>query len=312
MPRKKRFNQVNAFHHVMLRGNGGQNIFLDDQSRVRFCLMLQKASEEHHFLIHAFCLMSNHIHLLLEPTSDPLSLGVKAFAGRYAQYFNRRFRHSGHLFQDRFRSILVQDSGMYLMRLVRYIHLNPVRARLVTNAQDYFWSSHRSYLELQNISWLTQFRVLQKFGLSDSQSRLNLTKYIDEKPDAELDAKIVRESYAIGAFGSAEFVEHNININNSTSSVTLFNGQMKDLIDAACSVYKVDPKHLASTNREKRLVDIRSILALAIPKTRFSLADLAIELNRDSSTLSRLALRAANSSKLAEETEKFMKHLLPS
>jgi len=127
MPRPKRFTQFYSCYHVMLRGNAGQLVFFDDDDRIRFCLILQKAAEEYQFTIHAFCFMSNHVHLMLEPTTSTLSVGVHAFAGRYAQYFNRRHKQRGHLFQDRFRSILIEE-GEYLVRLVRYIHLNPVRA----------------------------------------------------------------------------------------------------------------------------------------------------------------------------------------
>ena len=88
MPRQKRFTQLYSCHHVMLRGNGGQLIFTDDKDRIRFCFILQKAVDEYQVNVHAFCFMSNHVHLILEPTIFPLSISVHALAGRYAQYFN--------------------------------------------------------------------------------------------------------------------------------------------------------------------------------------------------------------------------------
>lgn len=89
---------------------------MDDEDRIRFCLILQKTVEEYQIIVHAFCFMSNHVHFILEPTTSSLSVVVHAFAGRYAQYFNRRHKQRGHLFQDRFRSILIED-GDYLKRL---------------------------------------------------------------------------------------------------------------------------------------------------------------------------------------------------
>ena len=89
MPRRKRYTQFHSCHHVMLRGNAGRSIFLDDHDRIRFCLILQKITEEHLLTVHTFCFMSNHVHFILEPTITPLSASVHDFAGRYAQYFNR-------------------------------------------------------------------------------------------------------------------------------------------------------------------------------------------------------------------------------
>ena len=141
MARKIRFSRLGTCHHVMLRGNGGQDIFLDDVDRVRFCLLLQAASEKYGFSVHAFCFMSNHIHLILEPTERLLQEGVHSFSFRYAQYFNRRYQRKGYVYQGRFRSICIEE-GIYFKRVVRYIHLNPVRAKLVDDPLHYLWSSH--------------------------------------------------------------------------------------------------------------------------------------------------------------------------
>jgi len=115
MPRKKRIWQPDMCHHVMLRGIDGIFLFHDDADRARFCLLLQEAAEVHHHRVHAFCLMGNHIHLILEPTSHhkPLAACVHTFAFRYAQHFNKRYKRRGYLYQGRFRSILVED-GLYL------------------------------------------------------------------------------------------------------------------------------------------------------------------------------------------------------
>jgi REP element-mobilizing transposase RayT len=130
MPRKKRFWEPGRCYYVMLRGVDGRAIFVDDADRCRFSLFLQEASELHKFRVHAFCLMSNHIHLLLEPLNDALAGGVHRFAMRYAQQFNRRHKKRRYVFQGRFRSILIED-GCYMRRLTRYIHLNPLEAGLV-------------------------------------------------------------------------------------------------------------------------------------------------------------------------------------
>ena len=144
MPRKKRVCRSNMYHHVMLRGIDGRPTFIDERDQNRFCLLLQEASELCFFRIHAFCLMTNHVHLLVEPKTKPLSSGVHRFSSRYAQYFNRRHKRRGYVFQGRFRSILVEE-GSYLKRLVRYIHLNPVEANLTARPEQYPWSSYNAY-----------------------------------------------------------------------------------------------------------------------------------------------------------------------
>lgn len=107
--------------------------------------------------------MSNHIHHIIEPLKGDLKDGVHNVAFRYAQYFNSRHNRKGYLFQGRFRSIMVED-GAYLQRLIRYIHLNPVEAGIVSKTEDYPWCSHRAYLGNDVITWLETNRVLKVIG----------------------------------------------------------------------------------------------------------------------------------------------------
>jgi len=303
MPRRRRFTKFYSCHHVMLRGNAGRSIFFDDNDRIRFCLILQKAVEEYHLTIHAFCFMSNHVHFILEPTITPLSVGVHAFAGRYAQYFNRRHKQRGHLFQDRFRSILIEDSD-YLIRLVRYIHLNPVRANLTAVPQNYRWSSYCAYLALDEITWLTETRILKKFGMTDLEARQAIVKHTLKTIDAELDVSIVRESSQTGILGSEEFAKEVSGSKIPSESIEI---QFVDLIAAAQKEFQFKISEIASDSREKRLVDIRSILAFAVQKVPgIYLQELARYMNRDSSTLCRLVKRARQSNDLSEQTEKLL------
>ncbi len=123
----------------MLRGNQGRQIFYSDSDRTRCCLLIQEGVERFGHRIHGFCLMSNHIHLAWQEGGESLSTAVQNLAFRYAQHVNHIRNEVGHVFQGRFKSILV-DKENYLTRLIRYIHLNPVRAGIVTRAEDYKWS----------------------------------------------------------------------------------------------------------------------------------------------------------------------------
>ena len=123
----------------MLRGNNGQDIFFSDADRVRFCILLQQSSERFDHCIEAFCLMSNHIHIAVRTSDISISKFMHYLAFRYARFINRKYDRIGHLFQGRFKSVLVDDER-YLKKLVRYIHLNPVRAGIVADPINYSWS----------------------------------------------------------------------------------------------------------------------------------------------------------------------------
>jgi len=145
MARKPRIHHPGAIYHVMLRGNGGSDIFLDDQDRYRFYLLLQEGVERFGYRIHAFCLMSNHIHLALQVGTVPLSRIMQNLSFRHARWVNWRKATVGHVFQGRYKAILV-DGDNYLLQLTAYLHLNPVRACIIQTPEDYCCSSYRHYL----------------------------------------------------------------------------------------------------------------------------------------------------------------------
>ena len=163
MARKPRVYYPGALYHVTLRGNAGQAIFFDNRDRTRFYLLLQEGIERFRHRIHAFCLMSNHVHLAIQVGDIPLSRIMQNLSFRYTRWINWRQNRSGHLFQGRYKAVLV-DADAYLLELTRYIHLNPVRAGIVKEPEDSPWSSHRAYLGREVISWLTTDWVLSQFS----------------------------------------------------------------------------------------------------------------------------------------------------
>lgn len=144
---------THSTYHVILRGNDGQRIFFLEEDKSKLCLLIQQGVERFGHKIEAFCFMSNHIHLAVRVANISISQIMQHLAFRYTRYINRKYNRIGHLFQGRFKSVLVDDEN-YLKELVRYIHLNPVRAKLVIAPLQYFWNSHRAYLELDELSWL--------------------------------------------------------------------------------------------------------------------------------------------------------------
>jgi REP element-mobilizing transposase RayT len=151
-----------ALYHVITRGNNRQAVFQDDEDYWKFLSLLQREKQRHLFYLYALVLMTNHVHLLVERQTDSLSGTMQRVLTGYAQSWNRKHRRVGHVFQGRYKAILCQPAG-YLSELVRYIHLNPVRAKMVRRPEDYRWSSHRAYLGLERWPWVDTEIVLRHF-----------------------------------------------------------------------------------------------------------------------------------------------------
>ena len=144
MARKKR-DQSEGIRHIWCRGNRKQPIFVDDFDRERFMVLLAKVSKKLGWRCVAYCLMGNHVHLVIYVSADTISRGMQLLNGQYAQAFNRRHGYVGHLFQGRFSDSRVDDDA-YSLQVGRYVVLNPVRAGMVGDAVEWTWSSHRAML----------------------------------------------------------------------------------------------------------------------------------------------------------------------
>lgn len=143
MARPLRIEFAGALYYVTSRGNAQEAIYRDDADRQQFMVLLQNTVNRYGWYCHAYCLMGNHYHLLIETSTPSLSKGMKFLNGTYTQYFNRQHQRVGHVLQGRFKAILVQKEA-YLLELARYIALNPVRAQMVHSAQEWRWSSYRA------------------------------------------------------------------------------------------------------------------------------------------------------------------------
>ncbi len=144
MARPLRVDYPGAIHHIIFRGNRKQAIFRDKKDYLKFLELLKRNKEKKKIRIYAYCLMKNHCHLLVESGEIHISRFMAQLLTNYVQYFNKRWGLVGHLLQDRYKSILV-DKDNYLVTLIRYIHLNPVKAGICKNPREYLWSSYIEY-----------------------------------------------------------------------------------------------------------------------------------------------------------------------
>lgn len=154
MARPLRIEFAGAFYHVTSRGDGREDIYLSDADRLMWFDLLGDTCRRFNWVCHAYCLMSNHYHLLIETPEPNLSMGMRQLNGVYTQRFNRKHHRVGHVFQGRYKAILV-DRDAYMLELARYIVLNPVRAGMVRRAEDWPWSSYRATSGMEALhEWL--------------------------------------------------------------------------------------------------------------------------------------------------------------
>lgn len=155
MARESREKSNSGIYHIMMRGTNRQEIFFDDLDNKHFLDRLNRCKEENYIDVYAWCLMGNHIHLLIKEGSENISKTMQRLGVSYARYYNWKYNAVGHVFQDRFRSENVETDG-YLLTVVRYIHQNPVKAGLVKKVSEYKWSSCCGYYGNDKQSYLTE------------------------------------------------------------------------------------------------------------------------------------------------------------
>jgi REP element-mobilizing transposase RayT len=180
MARPLRIEYPGALYHVVARGNAKQPIFLDRQDHRRFLRILECVVDRHNVVCLSYCMMGNHYHLLLETPDGNLSRAMRQLNGVYSQGFNRRHQRVGHLFQGRYKAILV-ERGVHLLELSRYIVLNPVRAELVTRPEDWEWSSYRETVGVAPCPRLLSVDgLLGLYGSSRSEARERYRSFVEE------------------------------------------------------------------------------------------------------------------------------------
>lgn len=184
MTRALRLEYPGAWWHVTNRGVEQRDIFLDDHDRRVFLDLLGEVVPRFRWVMHAYVLMTNHFHLLLETLEPTLSRGMKKVGEDYAEHFNQRYRRVGHLFQGRFKSYLI-DSEAYLLTVARYVVLNPVRAGMVDAALHYAWSSARATAGLSaSPRWLTTGSVLDRLDKDGVRARLAYRAFVTDASKA--------------------------------------------------------------------------------------------------------------------------------
>jgi putative transposase len=206
MARPLRIEYPGAYYHVTSRGNEQKDIFKSKRDREKFLGYLESATTRYSAAIHAYCLMSNHYHLLLETPAGNLSQIMRHINGAYTTYFNIKRKRAGHLFQGRFKAILVEADD-YLAELSRYIHLNPVRVGIVAKPEQCQWSSYRSYAgDSVPPEWLKTGFILGCFAKKPADAQKKYRSFVEDRIGTEHESPLT-ETFGSSILGSSDFID---------------------------------------------------------------------------------------------------------
>jgi putative transposase len=285
MARKPRIHYPGAFYHVMLRGNAKQTIFYDQEDIRHFEKILGQGLERYNLRLCAYCWMKNHVHMALQVSDIPLSKMMQSLSQRYTNWFNRRYDRVGHLFQGRYRAILVDEEG-YLRDIIRYIHLNPVRAQLVNDPLDYPESSHRTYLSSDKVSrGICVDPALKLFGQTQENARIKYRHFMGQLLDEEY-LELLRKGGTDGhILGDDNFVQK---VFHHAEDQSVSDISFDALTALVAEKYNLFSQNILSKNRSRPVVEARAVVALlAVDCTRHTLKEVSQYLGREISTMSR-------------------------
>ena len=297
MARKPRIHLPGGVYHVMLRGNGGQAIFFGDQDRSHLYELLQEGVARFGHRVHAFCCMTNHLHLAIQVADIPLSTVIQNLAFRYTLWINRQQHRAGHLFQGRYQAVLV-DADSYLLALVRYLHLNPVRVGLVSDPADYAWSGHQAYLGRERLRWLTTEWVLSLLGRQVGTARRRYAQFIREGLQEGYREEFHRGAADTRVLGSDTFIEQAL---GKTRANPAKPPPLDDVVARVCGEYDLSEARLRSRNRSHYAAEARAMIAwLARHRDSATLTAVGQRFRRDVATLSVTVRRLTERAKISQ------------
>jgi len=311
MARKPRLHYPGAVYHVMLRGNAGQAIFFAPEDYTYLYRLLAEGRDRYGHRIHAFCCMTNHIHLVLQVAEAPLARIMQNLAFRYSRWVNQRQGRTGHLFQGRYKALLV-DADSYLVTLTRYIHLHPVRAALVPHPEDYPWSGHRAYIGNASVSWLTTDWVLSQFSSHLNIARQGYRAFVEAGGTEGHRHEFHRGPQDGRLLGDDTFLEQALKWSGQPTTYLV---SVAHILSTVCQAYDMRLSEVIALGKARRASEARATMAWLVRELpHVTLADLSTHLGRDLTTLSaaatRLQQRAGTDIALAQQLARIKQSVL--
>ena len=288
MARRPRLFAPGILYHVIVRGNYRQKTFLNARDYQAYLGRLVRYRKRFGVTVYAYCLMSNHVHLLVETGSQPLSRFMQGLQQSYTQYFNRKHHKVGHLFQGRYKAILCEKDE-YLLTLVRYIHLNPVRAKLVQRLDDYPYCGHREYCHARASEVLERSRVLDMLGGPGGYRRFVQEGLRDGHREEYYDAIDQR------FLGEGRFVEKLKVLADEEAETLRPKKPVSTAFRCAARAVEVEPNVLGGADRGWEVSQLRAMVGyVLIRRLGYKLKDVAKFMGRDVATVSWLVSRFAD------------------
>lgn len=295
MPRLSRIDAPGLLQHVIVRGIEKRDIFIDDEDRRDIIRRMAKLLPETGMECFAWALLTNHFHLLLRPLQKPLATFMRRLLTGYAVYFNRRHKRSGHLYQNRYKSI-VCERETYFLELVRYIHLNPLRAGMVKNLDEldvYPWSGHATLVGNEKLPWQECNEILSFFGDSVGNYRLFIMERIEsgDISDHKNPASSIKCSGQV--LGSKEFAESFEHVEKKSLKPNLKAQDAFQLIlKTTLQHYGLEEESILSGSKSSAISCCRAVIAyLAQVRSGMMGTDIAEKLGLSRSAVSRLVQR---------------------
>lgn len=254
MARRPRLHAPGGFYHVTLRGNHRQRIFFRDEDKDLLDGLVAESLDQFAARLHAYCWMPNHLHLLVQVSDAPLGRLVHRIASTYARTVQLRINTTGHLFERRYHAVLV-DADNYLLTLVRYIHLNPVKAGIVRDPVDYAWSSHAVYVGHRQKAWVTTEFVTRLLAPGDAMQNYRVLMASSE-PYEWGTGKLVPHRNQPHVLGDDAFVARIMNGNLPFCAAET----LADLVKRCCEEFGVTLEALTSRSRAHKLAAARAWL----------------------------------------------------
>ena len=258
MARPLRIEYEGAFYHITARGNERKRIFFGKGDYDKFKEYLLEAQDKYGYRLHCYVLMGNHYHLVIETPNGNMNKVLHYINGSYANYINRKRNRSGHLLQGRYKGILV-DRDAYLLELSRYLHLNPVRAKIVERPEDYRQSSYRSYVKTQKEAIVTTDLILGMVSEDGKTARRGYREYV-EKGVAEEVRNPLEDVYGGVILGSRGFIKQALGTLKEAAldqeeiarRRELRKFEIEDVIEAVCSYFEVSADRLTEGGKDLR------------------------------------------------------------
>jgi len=281
MARKPRIEYEGAFYHVITRGNQKQKIFKNPLDYRKFIEILIGYKQRYHFHLYAYILMSNHVHLLIETRDIPLSKILQGVNQRYTMYYNRRYKTVGHLFQGRYKAILC-DRDRYLLALLKYIHYNPLRAKIAESLDQYPWSSHRAYFtKSERSEFLDTDLVLRMFSENKGRARKQYAMFMND--GATVKQEDVYATIDQRLLGDERFVEkvvekHEGEIKKERRKKEYTLPRLAREIERQCGV---SLEHLRSWRRTMNILTARRLFSLLSKEYGYTGREIAAYLRKD-------------------------------